>query len=176
MWRRTGIDPLRSGRWPTRAVGLRWLWTQICAWRTFPTTYWLASASKSGSPSQLWPGRLRRARKSCESAPPSRARPIIGGDLASTRRQASRPVRTTLLSPYPGGRAPSIPLLTFYRSFVLAGADRQHSCQRPAVRAQPRFAASAGADTYEERVPGHNWARARQGVERQARRYQSRAV
>jgi hypothetical protein len=107
-----------------------------------------------------------RTQKLRDGASTSRRRSIGGGDLASTRRQASRSVRTKLLSPYPGGRAPYIPLLTFYRSFVLAGTDRQHSRQRPAVRAQLGFAASAGADTYQERVPGHNWARARRDVER----------
>ena len=54
-----------------------------------------------------------------------------GGNLASTRRPAVRKVRTKQLNSYLGVRAQRIHLLTLRRSFLSAGAGRQHACQHP---------------------------------------------
>ena len=79
-----------------------------------------------------------------------------GGNLASTRRPAVRKVRRKQLNSYPVVRARRIHLLTLHRSFVSAGAGRQHTCQHPSVRALLRFTASRAADTSHEWVPGLN--------------------
>ena len=70
-----------------------------------------------------------------------------GGNLASTRRPAVRKVRTKHPNSYLGVRARHIHLLTLYRSFLSAGAGRQHECQHPTARAQLKFTASRAVDT-----------------------------
>ena len=70
-----------------------------------------------------------------------------GGNLASTRRPAVRKVRTKQLNSYLGVRAQRIHLLTLRRSFLSAGAGRQHACQHPTARALLKFRASRAADT-----------------------------
>ena len=59
-----------------------------------------------------------------------------GGNLASTRRPAVRKVRTKHPNSYLGVQAWRIHLLTLYRSFLSAGAGRQHECQHPTARVQ----------------------------------------